>query len=267
MTSIFHNLHNKTILITGANSGIGRSTAFEFARSSPEGLKLVLTARRVDRLDEISRQISAEVGEKVRICVRKLDVSKVEEVSALVEGLDEGFNKDVDVLVNNAAFMSGFERAPDIPLDVIESVWATNVIGVINMTQSVLKGMKKRGKGDIIMIGSNAGRYAYVGGSIYCASEAAVRSFTQSLSKELIATRIRVMTVDPGQVLTEFKDIRHRFDKEKADAVYAGCDPLTPDDVAEIIVFAASRRENVVVADTLLYPSHQASSTDIYRKL
>ncbi|KAF2023609.1 NAD(P)-binding protein [Setomelanomma holmii] len=268
-TSMAKNLSGKTVLITGASSGIGRSTAFEFARTSPENLKLILTARRVDRLYQISNEIREEVGDGVRVYAKQVDVSKPQEVDALVPSLPEEF-RDVDILVNNAGFMSGVERPPDIPHDVVRNVYATNVVSVINMTQAILPIFKKRpdgGKGDIIFLGSIAGREPYVGGTIYCSSKAAVRAFCDALRKELINTRIRVMTVDPGQVLTEFNDIRYRFDKEAADKVYAGCDPLTPDDVAEVIVFAAGRRENVVVADTLVYPSHQASPTDVYRRL
>ncbi|OAL43096.1 NAD(P)-binding protein [Pyrenochaeta sp. DS3sAY3a] len=267
-------LSNKTILITGASSGIGRATALHFARTALAhppalNLRLVLTARRTDRLDALKKEIADEVGEKVRVCVRRLDVSVPEEVRALGRG-EEGWGWGVDVCVNNAAFMSGVEQAPNIPESVIQDVWATNVTGLINVTQAVLKIFKQRpngGSGDIIMLGSIAGRDPYVGGSIYCASKAAVQAFTNSLRKELINTRIRVMTVDPGQVLTEFNTIRYRGDQDKADAVYAGCDPLTPDDVAEVIVFAASRRQNVVLAETLLFPSHQASSTHIHRNL
>ncbi|KAF1997018.1 NAD(P)-binding protein [Amniculicola lignicola CBS 123094] len=162
--------------------------------------------------------------------------------------------------------MLGVDQAPDIPPQVIEDVWKTNVMGVISMTQAILPIFKRRGKGDVIMLGSIAGREPYVGGSIYCASKAAIRAFTDALRKELIGTRIRVMSVDPGQVLTEFSSIRFHGDQSKVDALYQGCDPLTPDDVAEVIVFAASRRENVVLADTLLFPSHQASATHVYRK-
>ncbi|KAF2021424.1 oxidoreductase [Aaosphaeria arxii CBS 175.79] len=267
-TSMQKNLHGKTVLITGASSGIGRSTAFEFARTSPSDLKLVLTARRIDRLHQIAEEIQKEVGAGVKIHSVKLDVSKPDEVNSLIESLPAEF-RGIDVLVNNAGFMSGVERPPDVPHQVIQDVYATNVTGVINMTQAVLSVFKARpdgGRGDIIMLGSIAGREPYPGGTIYCSSKAAVRSFTDALRKELINTRIRVMTVDLGQVLTEFNDIRYRGDKEKADAVYAGCDPLTADDIAEIIVFAAGRRENVVVADTLVFPSHQASPFHVHRK-
>ncbi|KAG9199268.1 hypothetical protein G6514_008711 [Epicoccum nigrum] len=221
-TNAAKNLHGKTVLITGASSGIGRSCALEFARSSPQKLHLVLTARRVDRLHKLAGQITEELGEGVKVHVVKLDVSKTDQVSRLWSDLPVEFSK-VDILINNAGFMSGYERAPDIPSSVIDDVWATNVTGLINMTQGFLNVAKKRedgGRGDIVMIGSIAGREAYAGGSIYCASKAGVKSFTDAVRKELIATKIRVITVDPGQVLTEFTVIRNRGDEASADKVY-----------------------------------------------
>ena len=145
----------------------------------------------------------------------------------------------------------------------------TNVTGLINMTQAILPIFKQRpegGRGDIINIGSIAGREPYVGGGIYCATKAAVKSFTESLRKELIASRVRIMEVDPGQVETEFSVVRFYGDKSKADAVYAGCTPLTPDDIAEHIVFIAGRPENVVTADSLIFPNHQASATIMHKR-
>jgi 3-hydroxy acid dehydrogenase/malonic semialdehyde reductase len=144
-------------------------------------------------------------------------------------------------------------------------MFATNVTGLINMTQAILPIFLARtegssglsGAGDIINVGSIAGREPYPGGSIYCATKAAVRSFTESLRKELISTRVRVIEIDPGQVETEFSVVRFYGDKKAADKVYEGCEPLTPEDIAEVVVFAAGRRENVVVADTLIYPNHQ----------
>ena len=168
-----------------------------------------------------------------------------------------------------SGLVRGVAQAPAITEEDINIMMDTNVTGLINMTQAVLQVFKTRpegGKGDIINIGSIAGRESYVGGSIYCATKAAVRSFTESLRKELVNTRIRVMEIDPGQVETEFSIVRFYGDKAKADAVYKGCDPLTPDDIAEVIVFVATRKENVVVADTLIYPSHQGSATVIHRK-
>lgn len=140
---------------------------------------------------------------------------------------------------------------------------ATNVTGLINMTQAILPIFKARGSdggaGDIINVGSIAGREPYPGGSIYCATKAAVRSFTDALRRELIASRVRVIEIDPGQVETEFSVVRFYGDKSAADKVYEGCEPLTPDDIAEVVVFSAGRRENVVIADTLIFPNHQVS--------
>ena len=272
-------LEGKTIVVTGASSGIGRSVAKEFARTSPENLKLILTARRIDTLKQIAQDINKEVGVGVKVLPIQLDVSKPDQVSSFVSKLPDEF-KEIDVLVNNAGLVKGTDKAPDIKPEDIQIMFDTNVTGLINMTQAIMPIMKKRdggGRGDIINIGSIAGREGYPGGSIYCATKAAVRTFTDSMRRELIATRIRVIEVDPGQVETvsfkrfsdqlptnvhppqEFSVVRFGGDKAKADAVYKGCEPLTPDDIAEVVVFAAGRRENVVLADSLIFPNHQVS--------
>ncbi|KAJ5171838.1 hypothetical protein N7492_004431 [Penicillium capsulatum] len=262
-------LNGRTILITGASSGIGRSTAFEFARTSPQDLKLILTARRIDNLNQIAADIAQEVGAGVKVLPVQLDVSNADEVRTFVGKLPAEF-QEIDVLVNNAGLVKGVAKAPEIAEEDIDIMFKTNVTGLINMTQAILPIMLKRnngnGAGDIINIGSIAGREPYVGGGIYCATKAAVRSFTESMRKELIPKRVRVICIDPGQVETEFSVVRFYGDKSKADAVYVGCEPLTPDDIAETIVFAAGRRENVVVADTLLFPNHQASATIMHKK-
>jgi 3-hydroxy acid dehydrogenase/malonic semialdehyde reductase len=147
-------------------------------------------------------------------------------------------------------------------------MFSTNVTGLIHMTQAILPIFKARNppSGDILNIGSIAGREPYQGGSIYCATKAAVRSFTDAMRKELIATRIRIMEIDPGQVETEFSVVRFGGDKEKAKKVYEGVEPLTPDDIAEVVVFAAGRRENVVLADSLIFPNHQVSGYEWERR-
>jgi len=262
-------LEGKTVLITGASSGIGRATAVEFARTAPKNLKLVLTARRIDTLKEVAEQITKEVGAGVKVLPVKLDVSNPDEVRGFVDSLPAEF-KEIDVLVNNAGLVKGVAQAPAINEADINVMFATNVTGLINMTQAILPIFKKRadgGAGDIINIGSIAGREPYSGGSIYCATKAAIRSFTDALRKELVSTRIRVIEIDPGQVETEFSIIRFGGDKAKADAVYAGVEPLTPEDIAEVIVFAAGRRENVVIADSLIYPNHQGGAGVLHRKL
>ncbi|KIW86503.1 hypothetical protein Z517_01901 [Fonsecaea pedrosoi CBS 271.37] len=258
-------LSGKTILVTGASSGIGRSVAQEFARTSPEDLKIIITARRVETLKQVAVEINKEVGNGVKVLPVKLDISKSEEISSFVGNLPVEF-RNIDVLVNNAGLVKGMDKAPDIRPEDMEIMFLTNVTGLINMTQAILPIMKAKkgdsgedvgGRGDVIMIGSIAGREGYPGGSIYCATKAAVRTFTDALRRELIASRIRVIEVDPGQVETEFSIVRFGGDKAKADAVYKGVEPLTPDDIAEVVVFAAGRRENVVLADSLIFPNHQ----------
>ncbi|KAK2766840.1 hypothetical protein FQN54_006154 [Arachnomyces sp. PD_36] len=267
-TAMAKRLEGKTILVTGASAGIGKSIAQEFARTSPKNLKIIITARRADRLKEIEKEINDEVGQGVKVLGFPLDVSNPKEVGDFVQNIPAEF-RDIDVLVNNAGLVKGVAKAPEILPEDIQTMMSTNVTGLINMTQAILPIFKKRedgGRGDIINIGSIAGREPYPGGSIYCATKAAVRSFTDALRKELIATRIRIIEIDPGQVETEFSLVRFDGDKAKADAVYAGCEPLTPEDIAEVVVFAAGRRENVVLADTLVFPSHQASTTHMSRK-
>lgn len=203
-SAVAKRLSGKTVLITGASSGIGRSCAFEFARTSPQSLKLILTARRVDTLKQVAADITKEVGSGVSIHTTALDVSDPSAVQSLIPNLPEEF-KEIDVLVNNAGLVKGVAQSPDIAPEDINIMFATNVTGLVNMTQEVLKIYKKRpdgGKGDIINIGSIAGREPYAGGSIYCATKSAVRSYTDALRKELISTKIRVIEIDPGMVET-----------------------------------------------------------------
>lgn len=222
-------LQGKTVLITGASSGIGRHTALQFARTVPSnGLRLILTARRIDVLNTLAADIQAETSNGVQVLPVQLDVSQPAMVRDFVASLPEEW-RDIHVLVNNAygslnrqhlfdfhfcslfsfppsGLVKGVAQAPQITEDDMNVMFATNVAGLVNMTQAILPIFLKRGTdggaGDVINIGSIAGIEPYPGGSIYCATKAAVKSFTDSLRKELIATRIRVIEVDPGQVET-----------------------------------------------------------------
>jgi 3-hydroxy acid dehydrogenase / malonic semialdehyde reductase len=197
-------LEGKTVLVTGASSGIGKSVATEFARTSPNSLKIILIARRVDKLKEVAAQIENETSNGVKVLPVRLDVSKPEDVKRFHGQLPDDF-KNIDILVNNAGLVKGTAAAPNILPQDIDVMFSTNVTGLINMTQAILPIMKRRGElgtGDIINIGSIAGREGYPGGSIYCATKAAVRTFTDALRRELIATRIRIIEIDPGQVQT-----------------------------------------------------------------
>jgi 3-hydroxy acid dehydrogenase / malonic semialdehyde reductase len=269
-TAMAQRLAGKTILITGASSGIGEATAREFAATSPQSLRLILTARRTDKLESIAKAITSTHGSGVQVLPVQLDVSDPTQVRGFVNKLPQEW-RDIHVLVNNAGLvMGGRAKMGEVEESDMKTMFDTNVTGLVNMTQAILPIFKARGSdggsGDIINIGSIAGREGYPGGSIYCATKAAVRTITESMRKELVATRIRVIEIDPGQVETEFSVVRFGGDKAKADAEYKGVEPLTPQDIAEIVVFTAGRRENVVIADTLVFPSHQAAATVMHRK-
>ncbi|KAF1733968.1 NADP-dependent 3-hydroxy acid dehydrogenase [Beauveria bassiana] len=216
-------LAGKTILITGASAGIGQACALEFALAQPHDLRLILAARRLDTIKKIAADITGQVGDGVKILPLQLDVSKPDEVRAFVGKLPDEY-KNIDILINNAGGVRGVETVGNIAEADINVMFDTNVTGLINVTQAVLPVFFARpdgGAGDIVNIGSIAGREPYAGGSIYCATKAAVRSFTDSLRRETMHTKIRVMEVDPGATETEFSVVRFRGDKAKADATYA----------------------------------------------
>ncbi|KAG7763543.1 hypothetical protein KL946_003644 [Ogataea haglerorum] len=255
------NLEGKTILITGASAGIGEAIAREFVDATGGNIKLVLAARRVRRLAELGQQLG-QSGAQVHLA--SLDVSDGANIDEFFASLPSEF-QDIDVLVNNAGKALGIEHAGSIRDEDVEEMFATNVLGLIKMTQTVIRGMKEKNSGDIVQLGSIAGIESYPGGSIYCATKSAVRSFTQAVRKELINTKIRVMEIDPGAVETEFSLVRFGGDPEKAKKVYEGYEPLSAKDIAEVVVFNCSRRQNVVVAESLVFPTAQAGSYHRYR--
>lgn len=259
-STISKRLQGKTILITGASSGIGKATALEFARACPVDLKIILAARREDRLKELSVEIQHELGDGngVKVLPVVLDVSDPAQVRGFISRLPAEFQEPT-VLINNAGVAKGVDQVGAIKDEDIKAMIDTNVTGLFHMTQECIQVMRRVGHGDIISIGSIAGRSGYPGGSIYCATKAAVRTFTEALRHELIASKIRVIGIDPGQVETEFSIVRFYGDETKARGVYEGATPLTPQDIAEAVVFAAGRPENVVIADMLIFPNHQVS--------
>ncbi|KDQ60832.1 hypothetical protein JAAARDRAFT_55564 [Jaapia argillacea MUCL 33604] len=259
-------LVGKTVLITGASSGIGAATAILFAKG---GSNLILLARRADALKAVADAATeahkaSGVQGGGKIATVQLDVSDRAQVAGLWEKVPKDL-RDVDVLVNNAGFVHGVERVGEINASDIESMFATNVFGLIAMTQLIVKDMKARNTGHIINIGSVAGREPYVGGSIYCATKHAVRAFTGSLMRELVDTQIRVSEIQPGMVETEFSVVRFRGDKSAADKVYEGITPLTGEDIAEEIVWVASRPPHVNLAEVFVLPTNQASPTLAHR--
>ncbi|KAG9010712.1 hypothetical protein FRB94_009988 [Tulasnella sp. JGI-2019a] len=269
MTSVFNSsrLRNKTVLITGASGGIGEATALLFAKA---GSNVILAARREDALKQVATACTAAHKDSGiegggRFPTVKLDVSDRSQVRTFMDNVPTEL-KDVDILVNNAGFVLGIERVGDIADADIDAMYSTNVTGLISVSQHFVKAFKARGSGHIINIGSVAGRDFYPGGSIYCGTKAAVRAFTGALIRELVDTPIRVTEIQPGMVETNFSVTRFRGDKSTADKVYEGIQPLVAEDIAEEIVWAASRPDHVNIAEVLVFPVNQASATLNYKK-
>ncbi|KAI5955135.1 hypothetical protein KGF54_001696 [Candida jiufengensis] len=253
---------NQTFLITGCSSGIGQATCLELAETNPN-IKLIITARRKDKLDELKAKLEKEyVG--IKVLSESLDVSDLKSIDKFFANLPSEFS-DIDVLVNNAGLAIGQDEFVNTEVEDAETVFQTNVIGSIAVTKKVLPILKKKNSGTIVFIGSIAGIVPYDKGSIYCASKAAIKSFSDSLRKELISTKIRVILNSPGAVKTDFSMVRFKGDQAKSDAVYDNTEPLTATDIAESLVFAITRRQNVVIAETLVFPNHQASPFHYYR--
>ncbi|KZV97671.1 NAD(P)-binding protein [Exidia glandulosa HHB12029] len=256
----FSRLHNKIVLITGASAGIGKA-----------GSNVILVARRTEALNDVAaacRTAHKESGVNAggKFASVTLDMSKKEQIAKLWDQVPSEL-RNVDVLVNNAGFVYGLERVGSIAESDIDAMFATNVLGLITMTQILVKDFKARNAaGHVINLGSIAGREPYVGGAIYCSTKHAVRAFTGALMRELVDTPIRVTEVQPGMVETEFSIVRFRGDKSAADKVYEGLDPLTPEDIAEEIVWAASRPPHVNIAELFVLPTNQASATLNYRR-
>ncbi|CAG8654384.1 7318_t:CDS:2, partial [Cetraspora pellucida] len=215
----------------------------------------ILTARRIDRLNELKQNILSE-HPKIKIYTRQLDVRDKSTVDQLVSSLPNDL-KDIDVLINNAGIVKGMDKIENVSSDDIDTMIDTNVKGLLYVTQAVLPRMKERQKGHIINIGSISGRQIYANGGVYCASKHAVNALSRTLLHELVDTPIRVTEINPGMVETEFSVIRFGGDKARADKVYEGITPLTGEDIAETVVFVASRPDHVNIADVTLYPVNQ----------
>lgn len=261
---IAERLAGKTILITGASTGIGYHTAKYFAEGAQGNLKLVLAARRKEKLEALKADLIKDFPE-IKVHIDALDVSKTENIATFLSGLPAEFS-EIDVLVNNAGKALGLDPIGSVDEKDVSEMFDTNVLGMIQLTQLVVQQMKKRNCGDIVQLGSVAGRNPYPGGGIYCATKAALRSFTHVLRQELVNTKIRIIEIEPGNVATdEFSLVRFKGDKAKASKVYQDTDPLYGTDIAELILFSCTRPANTVIAETLVFATNQASAYHIYR--
>lgn len=246
-------LKDRLVLITGASAGIGEACAEAFAR---EGARLILAARRHDRLTSLAARLASDHGTVAHLL--ELDVRDRGAVNAAIGGLPVGF-ADIDILVNNAGLSRGLDRMQDGDHLDWEEMIDTNVKGLLWVSRAVLPKMVARDRGQIINIGSVAGHQVYQSGNVYCATKHAVRALTQGLRLDLLGTRVRCSTVDPGMVQTEFSEVRFHGDRERAAKVYLNFPPLQPADVAEAIVFCATRPPHVVVQEILLMPQDQGA--------
>ena len=250
---------SKTALITGATSGIGRATAELFAK---EGFKLILCGRRQERLDELKEAL----WEETEIHTLTFDVRDREAVFSAIEKLPDEFSR-IDILVNNAGNAHGLDPIDKGNPDDWEAMLDINVKGLLYMSKAVLPQMVERKSGHIINIGSTAGKEVYPNGNVYCASKHAVDAINQGMRIDLNAYGIRVGAVNPGLVETEFSDVRFKGDKERASNVYKGFQPLKPQDIADIIHFVVTRPYHVNIADLVVMPTAQASSTIVKKDL
>jgi 3-hydroxy acid dehydrogenase/malonic semialdehyde reductase len=253
-------LKGKTTFITGASSGIGKACAELFAK---EKSNLILTARRIARLKSLANELEKE--HKIKVKCIQLDVRNYEQVEEAINSLETKWER-INILINNAGLSRGLDKIYEGKKEDWDEMIDTNVKGLAYVTRHILPLMIKRKKGHIINIGSTAGHDVYPSGNVYAATKFAVKALSQSMRLDVLDKGIKVTSVDPGMVESEFSLIRFRGDKEKAKSVYKGLIPLKPKDVAEAVLFCATRPEEVNINQIILTPLAQASSTQVYRK-
>lgn len=249
----------KTVLITGATSGIGLSCARKFAEN---GDRLILTARSGNKLTEIKDELKAMGADVLTLT---FDVRDRNAAALAIKNLPKEWS-EIDVLINNAGLALGLEPEYEGNLDEWETMIDTNIKGLLNMTRLIVPGMVERDRGHIINIGSVAGDAAYAGGNVYCATKAAVKALSDGLRIDVANTSIRVTNLKPGLVETNFSNIRFHGDTERAANVYKGIKPLSGDDIADVALYAANAPSHVQIAEVLILATHQASGSVIVRK-
>lgn len=245
-------VQDQIVLITGATSGIGAACARVFAQA---GAKLILAARRQERLD----QIADELSKFASVHLLQLDVCDRSSVESALSTLSTSWSS-VDILINNAGLSRGLDKLHEASFQDWEEMIDTNIKGLLYLTRFVVPGMVSRGRGHVVNLGSTAGHQTYPGGNVYCATKAAVRVISEGLKQDLLGTPVRVSSVDPGLVETEFSNVRFRGNIDRAKQVYQGLTPLTPADVADVVFFCVTRPPHVNISEVLLMPADQAGS-------
>lgn len=247
----------KTVLITGATSGIGKATAVKLAKE----FKLILCGRRMEKLNELEKELS-QITEVTTLC---FDVRKKEEVFSAIEKLPVKF-KTIDILINNAGNAHGLASFQDAELEDLEAMIFGNTMGIIYVTKAVLPVLSKN-SGHIVNISSIAGKEVYPNGTTYCASKFAVEALSKGMRMDLLNEGIKVTNIAPGLVETEFSLVRFKGDTQRSALVYKGYEPLRPQDIAESIYFALTQPEHVQLADITILPKAQASATQVAKNI
>ncbi len=253
-------ISQQIVLITGASSGIGAACAQVFAQA---GAKLILTARRLDRLEQLADQLTKEFASQIRLL--SFDVGDRHQVESVLSNLPTDWAA-IDILINNAGLSRGLDQLQTGNIQDWEEMIDTNLKGLLYVTRTLLPGMIQRGRGHIVNLGSIAGRQTYPGGNVYCASKAAVRAISEGLKQDLLGTPVRVTEVQPGLVETEFSLVRFHGDRDRADRVYQNLTPLTPADVADVVFFCVTRPAHVNISEVMLVPVDQANATLVHRR-
>jgi hypothetical protein len=249
---------NKTALVTGASSGIGKATAIALAAA---GYRLVICGRRKDALESLKNELST----KTEVHILQFDVRDKEKVSEAIQSLPQQF-KTIDVLINNAGNAHGLDPIQTGSVTDWDAMIDINVKGLLYVSREIIPQMLKRGSGDIINIGSLAGKEVYPNGNVYSASKHAVDAINQGMRIDLNGKGIRVGAINPGLVETSFSEVRFKGDSERAKSVYQGYQALKPEDIAELVVFVVSRPRHVNIADLLVLPTAQATSTIVHKE-
>jgi len=253
-------LKNKTVFITGASAGIGAACAEAFAANNT---RLLLCARRIEKLASLAERIKIKYG--IEVHVFELDVSDSNAVQTVMHQLPDDW-KNIDILVNNAGKALGLGPSFESDLDEINGMLDTNVKGLLYINREVIPGMIMRNSGHVITIGSVAGKWVYPGATVYCASKHAVRAINEGLKMDVHGTQVRVSSVDPGLVETEFSKVRFAGDEDRAASIYAGITPLGPDDIADAVLYCATRPAHVNINEISLMCVDQSGATMVNRK-
>ena len=248
----------KTVLVTGATSGIGEACARKFAQ---EGYDIIITGRRAQHLADLKKELEVK---GTRVLALAFDVRNRKAATAAINSLPLDWQQ-IDVLINNAGLALGLEPEYEGSFEDWETMIDTNIKGLLTMTRLVVPRMVKRNSGHVINIGSVAGDAAYAGGNVYCGTKAAVKTITDELRIDLAHTSVRVTTVKPGLVETNFSNVRFHGDDARADKVYHGVKPLTGTDIADVVFYAASAPAHVQIAEVLVLATHQANGSVLHR--